>query len=439
MFRRRGSSSEDEQNVRDDEVEEEDLEGVPDEDAPEDTEADLASQAADYLADNDLWLYGPNAQDVLEVLDLLEEIKPSEASAIAEAWQGAPRADREAARKAARKIVEGEGQGEGEEGRHVRMAREEVGAWLTVASGYPEYAKTIPDWAKTCSLVSEAALDAVTAIILEDLLDEDHYQALISPWNDALDEIEIREEIEAEGGPVDEEEAEEEEEEAEARYGPNGDLVLDFLNRLWLLSPEQVTRLVSAWENSDQDELELAHEALQELVAEDPQLRKDVRTAQQTISPWLNSGRLVETSSFIGQTGQGMARGMAGPALADAVAALVVGDLLAPDDAQILYAPWFNLVGAPPLPEPAEDEAEEVGPARGSAAKGPARGSAAKGAAAKTVAAKGAATKGAATKGAAKTSAAKAPAAKTSPAKSGAARGGAGKASGPVRPAKGRN
>jgi hypothetical protein len=373
MFRRRGSSSskDDKDPLEEDSVEEP-LADVPAGDTPEDTEADLASQAADYLADNDLWLYGPNAQDVLDVLDRLEEIDPAEASTIAEAWRGAPKSDREAARKAARKIVESEDQGEGEQGRQVRMAREEVGAWLTVASGYPDYTKTIPDWAKTCSVVSEAALDAVTAIILEDELDEEHYQALISPWNDALDEIEIQEEIEAEGGPVDEEEAEEEEEEAEAKYGPNADLVLDFLNRLWLLSPEQVTRLVSAWENAPQDELDLAHEALQELVDEDPQLRKDVRAAQQTIAPWLNSGRLVETSSFIGQTGQGMARGMAGPALADAVAALVVGDLLAPEDAETLYAPWFNLVGAPPLPEPAEgEETEKAGTARPAKGAGP--------------------------------------------------------------------
>ena len=41
---------------------------------------------------------------------------------------------------------------------------------------------------------------------------------------------------------------------------------------------------------------------------------------------------------------------MAGPALADALAALVAGDLLDPQDAGMLYAPWFNLVGAPPLP-----------------------------------------------------------------------------------------
>jgi hypothetical protein len=92
------------------------------------------------------------------------------------------------------------------------------------------------------------------------------------------------------------------------------------------------------------------------LVGEDSEERDQVRRAQEKISPWLNGGRLQETSSFMGQTGQGGTRQMAGPALADAVAALVVGDLLAPEDAESLYAPWFNLVGAPPLPE-ATDEA----------------------------------------------------------------------------------
>jgi hypothetical protein len=40
---------------------------------------------------------------------------------------------------------------------------------------------------------------------------------------------------------------------------------------------------------------------------------------------------------------------MAGPAVADAIAALVLGDLLLAEDAIVLYGPWFNLVGAPEL------------------------------------------------------------------------------------------
>jgi len=54
----------------------------------------------------------------------------------------------------------------------------------------------------------------------------------------------------------------------------------------------------------------------------------------------------------LGQTGQGDTRKMAGPALADAIAALVLGDLLEPTDAETLYAPWYNIMGAPELPAP---------------------------------------------------------------------------------------
>jgi len=59
-------------------------------DQPEDMTADLESQAADYLADNDVWMYGPNAEAVLEILDRLEEIVPDEARPLAEAWLAIP-------------------------------------------------------------------------------------------------------------------------------------------------------------------------------------------------------------------------------------------------------------------------------------------------------------------------------------------------------------
>jgi hypothetical protein len=329
--------------------------GLPE---PEEMDADLDSQAADYLADNDVWLYGPNATAVLELLDRLEEVGPDDAGVIADAWKGGSKSDRDAARKAARKLTE---QDE-EIARNVRMAREEIGAWLAVAAEYPEFAKAVPDWARICSQVGDAALDAATAIILEDELDEPHYEALFLPWTDAIEKIRIEAELDEIEGVEDEEtEADETDEEAEGEFGPNTDAVADFLNRLWLLSAEQVTRLVSSWQDVPREDLEVAHEALHDLVEEDPESRGQVRRAQEKITPWLNGGRLQETASFMGQTGQGGTRKMAGPALADAVAALVVGDLLAPEDAEMLYAPWFNLVGAPPLPVAADGDGGDTG------------------------------------------------------------------------------
>jgi hypothetical protein len=62
----------------------------------------------------------------------------------------------------------------------------------------------------------------------------------------------------------------------------------------------------------------------------------------------------------MGDSGHTAFRKMAGPALADAVAALVLGDLLLAEDAMTLYRPWFNLVGAPELTL-AEDVSEGAG------------------------------------------------------------------------------
>jgi hypothetical protein len=368
MFRRRDRDSRDNAGeVLDTDPDAEDAPEAEDEeagpaDAPEDMDADLESQAADYLADNDVWLYGPRAKEVLEVLERLEEVDPHDAEAIAEAWRTSSKSDRDAARKTVRKLTERDE----EMARHVQMAREEIGAWLAVAAEYPEFVKAVPNWARICSQVSDAALDAATAIIVEEELEELEYEALFLPWTDAVEKIRLDEELEeAEGGlEADDEEGDDGEadaDEGEGEFGPNSDAIADFLNRLWLLSPEQVSRLVSGWKEAPQEILTQAHEALHELVEDEPDLRDQVRHAQEKIAPWLNGGRLQETSSFMGQTGQGTTRQMAGPALADAVAALVVGDLLDPEEADALYAPWFNLVGAPPLPETAAQGARPAG------------------------------------------------------------------------------
>ena len=329
------------------------------EDQPEDMTADLELQAADYLADNDVWMYGPNADAVLEILDRLEDIVPDEAGPIAEAWQAIPKSDREGARRAARKLAEDDV----EIGRYLQLAREAVGSWLAVTGPYPEYVNADPAWGRNCAQTAEAALDAATAVILEGALNESQYVALLDPWSETMAQIEAAAEAASIEGAGDDEpdageedEAEDGDEEAEGEFGPNTDAVTDFLNRLWLLAPEQVGRLVSGWQNADRDALTAAHESLRDLADEDPEWRDQVRNAQEKLAPWLNAGRLEETAGFLGQAGQGESRKMAGPALADAVAALVLGDLLARPDAEALYGAWFNLIGAPPLPVASEAE-----------------------------------------------------------------------------------
>lgn len=379
MFRRRDrrdkpeaedevpATREDLQDLQD--LEDEDEEPVEGEleDRPEDMTADLESQAADYLADNDVWMYGPNAEAVLEILDRLEELTPAEARPLAEAWLAIPKSDRDRARKAARKL----GEDDLELGRHLGLAREAVGTWMAVTGPFPEFVGAEPEWGRLCTQSGEAALDAATAVILEGRLEEIHYESLLEPWEEAMAGLgaaaeAARLEGPAEDEPEDEEAEEEEEQEDQQKFGPNADSVTDFLTRLWLLTPEQVGRLVGGWQNVDRDDLKAAHEGLRAVADEDPDWRDQVRHAQDKLAPWLNAGRMEETAGFLGQTGQGESRKMAGPALADAVAALVLGDVLDRADAETLYGPWFNLIGAPPLPV-----AEDAAPESGKAAKGP--------------------------------------------------------------------
>jgi hypothetical protein len=337
-------------------------------DMPEDMTADLESQAADYLKDNDAWMYGPNADAVLEILDRLEDLGPDEARPLAEAWLAIPKSDRDRARKAAAKI----GVNDEEIGRYLQLAREAVGTWAAVTGPFPEFVNAEPNWGRICSQAAEAALDAATAVILEGTLEEAHYEALLEPWSETMATLDeaaeasrIAEAARAESGDAtdeDEDEGEDDEDEVEGEFGPNTDAVTDFLTRLWLLTPEQVGRLVSGWQNTDRAVLKDAHEKLRSLVDEDTEYREQVRKAQEKLAPWLNGGRVEETAGFLGQAGQGESRKMAGPALADAMAALVLGDLLDRSDAETLYGAWFNLIGAPALPEPGEeDPAQDAG------------------------------------------------------------------------------
>jgi len=312
--------------------------------APEDMSADLESQAVDYMADNDLWMYGPNAATVLEMLERLEEIDPEQGRALAEAWQAEPKAGRETARKSIRKLFENDL----EIARYLGMAREQVASWVSVKADYPPYQEAEPDWPQLCTQAGEATLDALTSVILERELSRADRAALFEPWLRAIAQLPAGAGTGSGTGTGAGSNADDEDEE-EGKYGPNSAAVVDFLNRLWLLAPEQVARLVSGWDRAPREALSLAHESLHAVVDEDPDWRDQVRLAQDQLVPWLNGGRIQDSSGFLGDSGQAGFRKMAGPAIADAIAALVLGDLLPAGDAIALYSPWFNLVGAPEL------------------------------------------------------------------------------------------
>jgi len=169
------------------------------------------------------------------------------------------------------------------------MAREEIGAWLA-ARRNTRIRQGGPELGRICSQVSDAALDAATGIILEEDLEEPDYEALFLPWTDAIEKLRVEKELQEIEGVADDDEVEEEEGDDEddkdgaGDFGPNSDSVADFLNRLWLLSPEQVSRLVSGWQEAPQEELERAHEALTN-GRRGLEERDQVRRAQEKISP----------------------------------------------------------------------------------------------------------------------------------------------------------
>lgn len=303
-----------------------------DEGLAEDTTADLESQAADFLADNDLWVYGPQAQDVLDVLDLLENMGPGQAKEIAEAWNEVGRPEREKAHKAVARFYESDKQLR----RYISNARDEVSNWLGVMSPFPAFVAAAPDWPKWAQATAEAAADAAAALILNDEIEEPVYDTLLLPWADTIERLRGEERL---GAPeLPEKEGDDSALPPERTdFGPNSDLVADFLNRLWLLTPYQVDRLASAFSAGSETARKKAHQRLQAIVDDSEEYREQVRRAQAEISPWLN--------------GQGESRKVAGLALTDAAAALVLGDLLTAADGRLLYAPWFDLMGAPPLPE----------------------------------------------------------------------------------------
>jgi len=168
----------------DDEIEagsEEDAEELAE---PERMDADLQSQAADYMADNDIWLYGPNATAVLELLDRLEEVGPDDASVIADAGKARPRpiATQRAKPPAASRAGRGDSPQRAHGARGNRRLAGRRGRVSRVRQGGPGLGAHL-------LTVGDAALDAATAIILEDELDELSYEALFLPWTDAIEKI----------------------------------------------------------------------------------------------------------------------------------------------------------------------------------------------------------------------------------------------------------
>ncbi len=168
-------------------------------------------------------------------------------------------------------------------------------------------------------------------------------------------------------------------------FGPNTELVRAFLVKLGELDLDALQNLSAAWKNQDRHDLKQAHDAVLKLVKEDQSWREQVKAAQALIATWVErvgSGVGGTTNTAIAASASAItitaaalvgsgraetkrlemervleAKRAAVPAAVDAVTALVLADLLEPEDAEVLFGPWADAIGEPDLPE-FEDDGE---------------------------------------------------------------------------------
>ena len=350
-----------EEDFEDEESEEEDLDPKEMARRAAELQAELQRQAEEFglTGSASVALYGANGEAVSDLLDALTEIDDETAEAIAEAYWAIPEADR----KVARSVIGRRHRG-GDLEPELKLAERAVTDWLNSLD------LEGPD-KDLYAVVAEAATGAVDALVLEDELADIDFDTLYGPWGDVMDTDEGEEgEGQAEGGAPEpgkafvEKVADRPTEEAaagegEAEFGPNEGIVLELLAKLAGLTATEIADLVAAWRQQPKEELRIAHRNVQELVEEDPKWREQLRLAQEEVFAWM-AGRGGDTRldySFGAPKTAVEIRRPAGPVVADAVAALVMADILEPEDAETLYAPWAEVIGTPELPQ-FEDEDE---------------------------------------------------------------------------------
>jgi hypothetical protein len=338
-----------------------------------DLEAELQRQAEEFGLTNmsPVTLFGPNGEAVAGVLDELSEIDDDLAEAIADAYDAIPDAERKVARGFAKRILRKVNLEE-----EADTAQQAVSDWLS--------ALKIPyEDQEFYATVANAARDAVLGLVLEDELDDADFDTLYGPWSEVMDAEEEEDTPEAQaeaaaetykamakaikanvkGGAKTAKAAEAAETgeggEEVGEFGPNTALVIEFLKRLSALETAEIGELVTVWREQPKEPLRTAHRNLQALADEDAAWREQLRLAQEEVFAWIE-GRATEHHDKPIRNDSSRSREVAGPVVADSVAALAMADMLEPDDAQALYASWAEVVGEPALPEfDEEDEGED--------------------------------------------------------------------------------
>ena len=307
-------------------------------------EAELQRQAEEFglSAADPISLYGPNGEEVAALIESLADMDDDLAEEIADSYELTPEAERKVAQSVIRRRHRS-----GKLWMELETAEGAVADWFS-ALGLVE-----DEDIELYSIVADAATDAVDALVLIDELADADYTTLYGPWSEVMDVDEDEEEAAEEAEPEAEVEAEE-----EGEFGPNTALVTELLTKLGTLDTATTSELIDVWREQPKEDLRLAHRSLQALADESDKWREQMRLAQEEVFAWMDRGatRFNKLRAAAGDWAR--TREIAGPAVADAVAALVMADVLEAEDAATLYAPWAKVIGEPAMPV-YEDEPEE--------------------------------------------------------------------------------
>lgn len=332
---------EDPEDEFEDEAEDDDPEAIARRQA--EFEAEIQRQAEEFglTTDDPKAIYGPNGESVAAVLEALDEIDSETAERLADAWDAVDRSERDVLDRVLQRRHRG-----GSHHYELSAAEDSIAAWLVAQK------PTGDEEAAVVRIVAAAARDAVDAFILDDELDDVDYETLSGPWLEVMEsEDEAEEGVEADGtSAADQDDTAAERAEDKGEFGPNSELVVDFLERLKALDSAGANKLRAVWREQPKSDLKAAHRALQALADEDENWREQMRLAQEGVFGWMAGSK--PTTGYVSSTWDDdvRVREHAGPAVADAIAALVMADILEPEDAQTLYAPWAEVVGEPKLP-----------------------------------------------------------------------------------------
>jgi hypothetical protein len=332
--------SEDEEDEEDDETEAEIARRQLELQAELDREAEeFGLTAVDTAA-----AYGANGELVLQVLDDLEAIDVDDAERLADSWLAVDPAERDVVERELRHRHR-----DGVHGYELTAAEDAIATWLSGKLS------SDPDDTELWRIVADAARGAVDALILDEDLDDADYSTLYGAWSEVMEPDED-DEAEASGEGKGKGKAGAKGTPAAAGsqtdYGPNGELVNRLIEKVRDLTTEDAMRLTESWRGQSKADLRQAHAALKDVVEEDATWRAQVKAAQDAVADLLTA-KLVHRATMRTDVMEKYraARQAAMPAAVDAVSALVLADLLEPEDAETLFGPWADTIGDPALPE----------------------------------------------------------------------------------------